>query len=116
MIIPGVDVFKYGPWAIALIVFLNHAVKIVPDGARLAVSRLGNFDGLRGPGVVFTIPIIEKTVKIKEGDKAVLADSNHFIVKGMSVPARVVDNATVGASIVIHSFGDQEVLVVTAMP
>jgi regulator of protease activity HflC (stomatin/prohibitin superfamily) len=114
MIVPGVDFLKYSPWVVALVVFINHAVRIVPDGARLVVCRLGQFNGLRGPGLVFTIPIVEKSIKIKEGDNAILTDSSHLTIKNISVPVRVVDSAKVGARIVVHSFSDQEVLVVSA--
>jgi regulator of protease activity HflC (stomatin/prohibitin superfamily) len=114
MTIPGVDLLKYGPWAVALVVLLRHAVKIVPEGARLVVQRLGAFEGLRGPGLVLTIPIVEKTVKIREGDTAILTDSSHMTIRGTSVPVRTVDNVKVGSPVVVHSFSDQEVLVVGA--
>ena len=111
--IPGLDLVKYGPWAFALVWAAYHAIRIVPENSRLVVYRLGRYLELRGPGIVFTVPIVEKTARIREGEEAVLIESNKMAIKSMYVPVRAVDNVTLGSPVRIHSFAEQEVLVVS---
>ncbi len=48
----------------ALLIFLLLSVRVVPEGERLGVVRLGRFVGMRGPGVVFIIPMVDRAVRI----------------------------------------------------
>lgn len=50
--------------AIAVIVFLASAVKIVPEYQRAVVFRLGRVIGAKGPGLFILIPIIDRMVKV----------------------------------------------------
>ena len=43
---------------------LASAIKIVPEFKRLVILRLGRFIGVKGPGVVLRIPIIDQVVWI----------------------------------------------------
>ncbi len=49
---------------ILIIALLASAIKIVPEYKRLVILRLGRFLGVKGPGVVFRIPIIDQIVWI----------------------------------------------------
>ena len=57
-----------GVTAILLAIFLASAIKIVPEYQRLQVYRLGRDIGLRGPGLVVLIPVIDRGVTIDLGD------------------------------------------------
>ena len=46
----------------AIILAFAMAVRIVPEFQRLAVYRLGRYIGLRGPGIVFIIPLIDRVI------------------------------------------------------
>jgi regulator of protease activity HflC (stomatin/prohibitin superfamily) len=48
----------------ALVAVLVLGLRIVPESQRLGVLRLGQFVGIRGPGVVFLIPIVEEAVRV----------------------------------------------------
>lgn len=48
----------------ALMAFMAN-VKIIPEGKRLLVLRLGRVAGLRGPGLVMLVPIVDKPVCLK---------------------------------------------------
>ncbi len=51
--------------AIALaVMFLANAVKILREYERAVVFRLGRYDGTKGPGIIFLIPLIDKMVKV----------------------------------------------------
>jgi regulator of protease activity HflC (stomatin/prohibitin superfamily) len=47
-----------------LALVLSSAVKIVPEYRRLVVFRLGRLAGNRGPGIVFIIPVIDRTIVV----------------------------------------------------
>lgn len=79
--------------AIVVIILLSAAIKIVQEYERGAVFRLGRFVGLRGPGLVFLIPFIERMMKV---DLRVIT---------MDVPAQECitrDNVTVKVDAVIY--------------
>jgi len=85
--------FIYFVIAIIVIVLLGAAIKIVQEYERGAVFRLGRFVGLRGPGLVFLIPFIERMMKV---DLRVIT---------MDVPSQeciTMDNVTVKVDAVIY--------------
>ena len=47
------------------IIILSFSIKIVPEGMRLSVYRLGRYLGDKGPGVVVLIPFIDRGVRKK---------------------------------------------------
>ncbi|MBQ9565721.1 MAG: slipin family protein [Synergistaceae bacterium] len=49
---------------LVLLFVLSTAVRIVPEYRRLVLFRLGRLVGSRGPGIVFTIPFIDRAVTV----------------------------------------------------
>ncbi len=43
---------------------LTQAIKIVPEYQRLVILRLGRAIGVRGPGIVFLIPFIDRGIRV----------------------------------------------------
>ncbi len=79
--------------ALAVILLLSNAIKIVQEYERGAVFRLGRFVGLRGPGLVILIPFLER---IRRVDLRVIT---------MDVPEQecmTVDNVTVRVDAVVY--------------
>ena len=79
--------------AIVVLILLSAALKVVQEYERGAVFRLGRFVGLRGPGLVFLIPFVERMMKV---DLRVIT---------MDVPAQECitrDNVTVKVDAVIY--------------
>ena len=50
--------------ALVLLFVLSTAVRIVPEYRRLVLFRLGRLVGSRGPGIVLTIPFIDRAVTV----------------------------------------------------
>ena len=48
---------------VALII-LSQAIKIVREYERVVIFRLGRFSGVKGPGIFFIIPIIDRVMQI----------------------------------------------------
>ena len=78
---------------VVVLPLLSAAIKIVQEYERGVVFRLGRFAGVRGPGIIFLIPFVERMVKI---DLRVIT---------MDVPAQEVitrDNVTVRVNAVVY--------------
>jgi regulator of protease activity HflC (stomatin/prohibitin superfamily) len=69
--------------ALLLIAFLT-SVRVVPEGERLGVVRLGRFAGMRGPGLVFVLPLADRTVRV---------DLQRDIPTWRSMPAEALERA-----------------------
>jgi len=79
--------------AIVVIILLSNAIKIVQEYERGGVFRLGRFVGLRGPGIIFLIPFVERMRKV---DLRIIT---------MDVPEQecmTVDNVTVRVDAVVY--------------
>jgi regulator of protease activity HflC (stomatin/prohibitin superfamily) len=53
-----------GIFLLLIIVILPNAIKIVPEYQRLVKFRLGRCIGIRGPGFVLIIPVIDRVVRV----------------------------------------------------
>lgn len=85
--------FLYAVIAIGVVILLSAAIRIVQEYERGAVFRLGRFVGLRGPGLIFLIPFVERMMKV---DLRVIT---------MDVPSQECitrDNVTVRVDAVIY--------------
>lgn len=58
-----------GAFFIVALLLVSFSIRIVPSGKRLAVYRLGEYLGDKGPGIVILIPFIDRGV-IKTFDMA----------------------------------------------
>ena len=45
-----------------VLAILSQAVKIVREYERVVIFRLGRFSGLKGPGIFFIIPVIDRVM------------------------------------------------------
>jgi hypothetical protein len=97
---------------ILLIIWVASATKVVSESQRLIVYRLGRFFGLKGPGLIFVIPGVDKCTKIGIGDQGELIAQDWARVKKADVPVRVDGSATIGQSVRIQSFTDKDAVVV----
>jgi len=78
---------------VVVIILLSNSIKVVQEYVRGGVFRLGRFVGLRGPGLVFLIPFVERMRKV---DLRVIT---------MDVPEQecmTVDNVTVRVDAVVY--------------
>ncbi|MBM4452724.1 MAG: slipin family protein, partial [Chloroflexi bacterium] len=49
---------------VAAIIILAAAIRIANEYERGVIFRLGRYVGIRGPGLIFLIPFIERMVKV----------------------------------------------------
>ena len=91
-----IDIFNYVPIifvGILLFILATSAVRILPEYERGVLFRLGRFAGVRGPGLFFIIPGVDRLVKVS------------LRIVAFDVPPQDVithDNVTVKVSAVIY--------------
>ncbi len=83
------DIF-FGAWGIiiVLLIILPQAIKITREYERGVIFRLGRFAGMRGPGLFFIIPVIDKMIKIDLRVVTLDVPSQDVITKD-NVPVKV---------------------------
>ena len=54
----------YIPAAVLVLLFLMAAIKILREYERAVVFTLGRFTGVKGPGLILLIPIVQQMVRI----------------------------------------------------
>lgn len=61
------NLFNYVPFLflfVLFIMFLSSAVRILPEYERGVLFRLGRLAGVRGPGLFFIIPVVDRLVRV----------------------------------------------------
>jgi regulator of protease activity HflC (stomatin/prohibitin superfamily) len=97
---------------ILLLILVSSSLKIARESQRFIVYRLGRFFGLKGPGVIFIIPGVDKCMKINVGDRGELLAQDLARIKSADVPVRVEGRVEIGKTVRIQSFTERETVVV----
>jgi len=83
--------------AIVIVVFLllilSAAVKIMAEYQRIVIFRLGRLAGIKGPGLVFIIPIIDRVIKLDLRTRVIDVPKQRIITN---------DNVTVDVDAVVY--------------
>src|SRR6266498_3646023 len=83
-----------------LLIVVPNAIKIVPEYQRIVLFRLGRAIGIRGPGLVIIIPIIDRVVRVDLRERyleiphqAAITEDNATISIDFIIFYKVVDAA-----------------------
>jgi len=76
-----------------LVLILASAIKIMAEYQRIVVFRLGRFVGVKGPGLVFIIPIIDSVMKLDLRTRVIDVPKQRVITE---------DNVTVDVDAVVY--------------
>jgi regulator of protease activity HflC (stomatin/prohibitin superfamily) len=78
---------------IFLVAILASAIKIMPEYQRIVIFRLGRLLGIKGPGLVFIIPIIDKPIRMDLRIRVIDVPKQRIITN---------DNVTVDVDAVVY--------------
>ena len=78
---------------IFLILLLSSAIKIMAEYQRIVIFRLGRLQGIKGPGLVFIIPIIDSVIKLDLRTRVIDVPKQRVITE---------DNVTVDVDAVVY--------------
>jgi len=94
-----------------LIFLASSSIKIARENQRFVLYRLGRFCGLKGPGLFFIIPGVDKCKKINVGDRGELLAEDLARIRNVDVPVRVMGRVEVGKPVRIQSFMERDAIV-----
>lgn len=89
---------------IIVIILISSSVKICGEAERLAVYRLGRMMPLRGPGLVLIIPNIERSTRVRIGERAEIIDNMSAKFKDISIPISSAESCSAGTMVQIIGF------------
>ncbi|MFO7677522.1 MAG: slipin family protein [Thermoplasmatota archaeon] len=78
---------------IFLLIILSSSIKIMAEYQRIVIFRLGRLAGIKGPGLVFIIPIIDKIIKLDLRTRVIDVPKQRVITE---------DNVTVDVDAVVY--------------
>ena len=78
---------------IILLAIIVPRIKVVPEYKRLVVFRLGKLEAVKGPGIVFLVPIIDRGVEI---------DLREFVIDIPPQTCITKDNAPVDIDLLVY--------------
>jgi regulator of protease activity HflC (stomatin/prohibitin superfamily) len=78
---------------IFLVLLLSSSIKIMAEYQRIVIFRLGRLLGIKGPGLVFVIPIIDNIIKLDLRTRVIDVPKQRVITK---------DNVTVDVDAVVY--------------
>ena len=75
------------------LMLLASAIKIIAEYQRIVIFRLGRLAGIKGPGLVFIVPLIDRVVKLDLRTRIIDVPKQRVITK---------DNVTVDVDAVVY--------------
>jgi regulator of protease activity HflC (stomatin/prohibitin superfamily) len=97
---------------IFLLILAGSSIKIARESQRFIVYRFGRFLGLKGPGLIFIIPGVDKCTKINVGDRGELLAQDLARIRNVDLPVKLLSRIEAGETVRIQSFMEREAIVV----
>jgi regulator of protease activity HflC (stomatin/prohibitin superfamily) len=94
-----------------VVVWIAIAAKIIPENQRIVIYRLDRFLGVKGPGLILTLPLVDKVVRVALGAVGVLTQDETMSIHGQEVLVHILDQSVAGQTVSIEGFEDEVVLV-----
>lgn len=85
------------------------SLRIAKEHQRFAIFMLGRFFVVRGPGLVISLPFIQKAVRLAIGDKGRYKGDDIAEFAGYGLPVRAVGTVGINTAIRIISFNNGQV-------
>lgn len=95
-----------------LIILLS--IRIAKEHQRFAIFMLGRFFVVRGPGLVISLPLVQKAVRLAIGDKGKYKGDGIAEFAGYGLPVRADGTVGTNTAIRIKSFSSGQVHVEAA--
>ncbi|MBN1473056.1 MAG: hypothetical protein JW914_00430 [Syntrophaceae bacterium] len=97
--------------SVLVVMFLLASLKIASEYQRITVFRLGRYFGIKGPGLIVIVPIIDKCHKFSIGEHGQLISENTGKFKEAEIPVEYNTKIYVGSQIKVTGFSNDIVQV-----
>jgi hypothetical protein len=106
-----------GSWetifVVGVMLFLAFAMRMVPNEQRIAIFRRGRYLGLKGPGMVMVMPVLDQECKIRIGEHGELAAGGMGKFREFLLPVIIHADAKPGAALRVTGFTKDALQVTT---
>ena len=96
---------------ILIIMILASNLRIASEYQRFAFFRIGRYFGLKGPGLIFMIPFIDRCFRISIGDQGQLINDSIGKFKEIELPVEYSERIYIGSKIKVYGFLNNKVQV-----
>lgn len=87
------------------------SIRVAKEHERFAVFVLGRFFALRGPGLVISLPLIQKSVRLAIGEKGRFKGDGIAEFRGYGLPVTTDTSVGLNTPVRIRSFSNAKVYV-----
>ena len=94
---------------ILIIIYLAASLRVASEHQRFALFRLGRYFGLKGPGVIIMMPIIDRCFQIAVGDQGLLIKDGIGKFKEAELPVDHSENISTGSRIKVKGFSNNKI-------
>ncbi len=94
---------------VACAIWVLASVRLIREGERLVIYRLSKFFAIRGPGIVFTLLVLDKCQRIRIGDTGVMTTADKAEINGVKIPVQAVSALYPTDPVIIDAFVNTDV-------
>lgn len=106
-----------GSWetifVVGVMLFLAFAMRMVPNEQRIAIFRRGRYLGLKGPGMVMVMPVLDQECKIGIGEHGELAAGGMGRFREFLLPVIIHADVKPGTALRVTGFTKDALQVTT---
>ncbi len=89
---------------IICVIWILASVRIIREGVRLVIYRLSKFFGFRGPGIVLTLLVLDKSRKIRIGETGIMTTGDMAEIDGIKIPVQGISTLYPTDPVIIDAF------------
>lgn len=89
---------------ILVMLFLAVSMRVVTEQQRIALFRRGRYAGLKGPGIVLVVPLLDRECKISIGDEGELMTDGTGKFREFQVPVVFNESIPTGSQVTVVGF------------
>lgn len=89
---------------VVVMLFLAFSMRVVTEQQRIALFRRGRYAGLKGPGIVIVVPLLDRECKINLGDEGVLMTDGTGQFREFKVPVVFNESIPTGSPVKVVGF------------
>lgn len=92
-----------------LFLVMLATIRVAKEHERFAVFVLGRFFALKGPGLVISLPLIQKSVRLAIGEKGKFKGDGIAEFRGHGLPVTIDTSVGLNTPVRIRSFSNAQV-------
>ena len=97
---------------VLVMIFFAFSMRVVGENQRIGLFRLGRYAGLKGPGMVFVVPYMDRECKVTIGDRGTMMEDKTGQFMEFRLPVDARRDIGAGSSITVVGFTKETIQVI----